>query len=118
MNTEKEVTKKAKIIGEVDQAQIDAWKNQYKTRRIPTVKVEDDEGNTHISYFRKPDFEHISMLRKKAKKEEELDALKTITNTLHIGGSEEVMQDYHMCFGTIQAVGELLKATKGALGKQ
>lgn len=111
------MSKKEKPIGSVEQTQIDAWKKQYKTRRISTVIVKDDDGNLHISYFRKPDFEHIGLLRKKSKNEEELDALKTITNTLRIGGSDEVMEDYHMCFGTMQSVGELLKATKGSLGK-
>lgn len=111
------MTKQAKPIGQVGQSEIDDWKRKYKTRRINTVIVKDEDGNSHITYFRQPEFEHLGLLTKKAKNDEELDALKTITTTLRIGGSDEVMSDYHMCFATVQSVGELLKAVKGSLGK-
>jgi len=111
------MNKAEKPIGHVEPSQIDAWKNEYKTRKINTVIVQDEEGNSHISYFRQPDFEHLTLLNSKARKGQELEGLKTITTTLRIGGSDEVMGDYHMAFGTIQSVGELLKAHKGSLGK-
>ena len=114
MNTENE---EKGFIGQVDQVQIDAWKEKYKTRKINFAVTEDSDGKKHITYFKQPSFDHLSILTANAKKNKELDGLKTIFNDLRIGGSDEVPADYHMHFSAIQSVGELLKATKGTLGK-
>ena len=115
MNTENQEDKKP--IGHVDQSQIDAWKNHYKTRKINFIITEDQDGNKHITYLKQPEMGLLTMLKAKAKKDQEFEALSTILNTLRIGGSDEVLEDYHMKFGAMQSVGELLRAVKGTLGK-
>lgn len=114
---EKEKQPKQTMIGQVDEAQIQAWKKEYQTPTINFVVTEDDDGNKHITYLKQPSFDHLDILTAKSRKSKELEGLRTIFNSLRIGGSDEVSKNYHMHFSAIQAVGELLKSVKGSLGK-
>ena len=106
---------KKEIIGEVPQEQIAKWKNKYPSG-IFALFVEDDDGNTHVTYARKPDVEALSAAGEYA----ESDPFKSgdiLFNTLCLGGSHEIRFNDEMKIGVIKELKKLFKVKKAEVKK-
>lgn len=95
--------------GGVTPEQVEAWKRQHrKTYRIDIVDGED----THVGYFKRPDFATIKAVTKLAKSDE-VEAGKVMFNNCWLGGSEELREDA-VLFMAVQA--QLAKVLNGCMG--
>lgn len=117
MEDKKELAEKIPI-GWADDAQINAWKAKYKQRFIDEVIVADDDENEHVTYLRKPNLENLQMLASYAKKDEEINGLKILFNTIRIGGSETVKDDPEMYLAAMTAAGKLFKQKEAKVKKR
>lgn len=107
-----------KPIGWVDDAQINAWKSMHKQRFIDEIFVNDDDGNEHVTYLRKPNLENLQMLASYAKKDEEINGLKILFNTIRLGGSDNVKEDPEMYLAAMSAAGKLFKQKETKVKKR
>ena len=73
------------LIGEVTQAQIDAWKKEHK--EVFKITVE-----THVGYFKKPNRTIIALASTKVK-ENPIGYVETILENTFIGGSREILEN-------------------------
>lgn len=95
------------VIGQADAGQIDGWKKKYPGG-VFALNVQDEEGNTHVTYMRKPDRKAISAAAVYA----ETDPLRTgetLFNTLRLGGSAKVIEDDELFISVSTKVSNLFK---------
>lgn len=95
--------------GGVTEAQIEAWKGQH--RKVYRVDIVDDE-DTHIGYFKRPDFATIKASTAVAKRDE-VEAGKVMFENCWLGGSEALRTDA-VLFVAVQT--QLAKIMTGCMG--
>lgn len=95
--------------GGVTEQQIEAWK--VKHRRVYRVDVV-DEGETHIGYFKRPDFLTIKAVTKLAKSDE-VEGGKVMFDNCWLGGSDALKTDA-VLFVAVQK--QLAKIMTGCMG--
>ena len=84
--------------GGVTPEQVEAWKHRHrKAYRVDIVDGED----THIGYFKRPDFTTIKAVTKLAKSDE-VEAGKVMFDNCWLGGSDELRKDA-VLFMAVQA---------------
>lgn len=75
--------------GGITEAQIEAFKAKHgKVYRVDIVDGED----THVGYFRRPDFQTVKAITK-ISKTDEVEAGKVMFDNCWLGGSEELRTD-------------------------
>lgn len=95
--------------GGVTEQQIEAWKAEHrKVYRVDIV----DEDETHIGYFKRPDFATIKASTSVAKRDE-VEAGKVMFNNCWLGGSEALGTDA-VLFVAVQT--QLAKIMTGCMG--
>lgn len=97
------------IVGYLDDKGIESLKKEHKVKNVHECITENEEGEKHATYFKKPTLEHIEALASYAKKGEEIKGLGILFNTCRIGGSADVIEDDEM---RLAACGELAKLFK------
>ena len=95
--------------GGVTPEQVEAWKRQH--RKVCRVDIVDD-GDTHVGYFKRPDFTTIKAVTKLAKSDE-VEAGKVMFDNCWLGGSKELREDA-VLFMAVQA--QLAKVLNGCMG--
>lgn len=105
-------------IGYADDAQIATWKNQYKQKNIHEIECEDEDGNKHAVYVKKPTLELLQMVANYDKQGDSIKGLNVMFNTLKIGGSDEVSNDEEMRMSAIKTLGGLFKVKEAQLKKR
>ena len=98
---------KTKLIGEVDQVQIDAWKKKYG--QVYAVKSE-----SHISYLRQPD-RKILGFASVAGKSDPVKFNETLINNCFIGGSDIIKTDDEHFFGASAVIAQIIKSKESEL---
>lgn len=109
---EKEKSQQAHTFdGGVSPEQIEAWKNQH--RKVYRIDIVED-GDTHIGYFKRPDFATIKAMTK-ISKTDEVEAGKVMFNNCWLGGSAE-LGTYAVLFMAVQVqLGKLMNSCMGSL---
>ena len=102
---EKEKTQQAQTFdGGVTPEQVEAWKNKHrKVYRVDIV----DGADTHIGYFKRPDFATIKAITKVAKTDE-VEAGKVMFNNCWLGrkrGTERGCRAFHGRAGSARQAG-------------
>jgi len=102
------------VIGEHTQPDINKWKTQHGDVRKFTQK--DEEGNTHVTYFRPPNFEDLDYARSVG----DGDGTKigiAMANAVRLGGSDQVMDNFRLKHGYMKTVLKLATAIEGEVEK-
>lgn len=109
---EKEKSQLAHIFdGGVSPEQIEAWKNKHhKVYRIDIV----EDGDTHIGYFKRPDFATIKAMTK-ISKTDEVEAGKVMFTNCWLGGSEELGTDAVLFMAVQVQLGKLVNSCMGSI---
>lgn len=109
---EKEKTQQAQTFdGGVTPELVEAWKNKHrKVYRVDIV----DGADTHIGYFKRPDFATIKAITKVAKTDE-VEAGKVMFNNCWLGGSEELKEDAVLFMAVQVQLGKLVNGCMGSL---
>ena len=90
-NATEEVVQITEINGDITSEQIQAWKNRYG--RIVEVCVADDEvGERHIGYFRRPDPQTMQAFSS-VSKNNEIKASEIMFDNCWLGGSPMMKSD-------------------------
>ncbi|MDE6346817.1 MAG: hypothetical protein K2L55_09120 [Muribaculaceae bacterium] len=97
--------------GGVAEAQIQAF--QTKHGRIHRVDIVED-GDTHIGYFRRPDFQTIKAVTKLSKTDE-VEAGKVLLNNCWLGGSEALRTDAILFMAVQVQLGKLVNGCMGSI---
>ena len=97
--------------GGVTEQQIEAWKRQH--RKVSRIDIVDD-GDTHIGYFKRPDFPTIKAVTKLAKSDE-VDAGKVMFENCWLGGSEALREDAVLFMAVQAQFGKILNGCMGSL---
>ncbi len=109
---EKEKRQQAQTFdGSVTPEQVEAWKNKH--RKVYRVDIVDGE-DTHIGYFKRPDFATIKAITKVAKTDE-VEAGKIMFNNCWLGGSEELKEDAVLFMAVQVQLGKLVNGCMGSL---
>ena len=95
--------------GGVTEEQIQQWKNQH--RKVVRIDIVDGE-DTHIGYFKRPDFSTIKAVNKLSKTDE-VEAGKVLFKNCLLGGSPELETDA-VLFMAVQT--QLAKLVNGCMG--
>lgn len=111
MEKEKTPATARTIDGGESEQQIEAWKRQH--RKIYRVDIVDGE-ETHIGYFKRPDFATIKAVTKLAKSDE-VEAGKVMFDNCRLGGSEELREDAVLFMAVQAQLGKLLNGCMGSL---
>lgn len=111
MNDEQNKTGAQTFDGAVTPEKILAWKRQH--RKVYRVDVVDD-GDTHIGYFKRPDFATIKAVTKVAKTDE-VEAGKIMFDNCWLGGSEELRKDAVLFMAVQAQLGKVLNGCMGSL---
>lgn len=106
-----ETSQEKKLIGQVDAAQITAWKEKHKIEKVLSYVVDD-----RICYFKPVDRNTYSLAASKisispAKFNE------TLINNTWLGGDETIKKDDGYFFGLIDNIEGLMNKKKGELGE-
>lgn len=97
--------------GDVTPEQEEAWKKKHrKSFRVDIVDGED----THIGYFKRPDFATIKAVTKVAKTDE-VEAGKIMFDNCWLGGSEELRTDAVLFMAVQVQLGKVLNGCMGSL---
>lgn len=83
-------------IGYLNDAELDAKKSEHKVSSLHEVITENEEGEKHATYFKKPKLDHLQLLADYAKKGEEIKGLEVLFNTCRVCGSDVVLTDEEM----------------------
>ena len=73
-----------------------------------------DGADTHIGYFKRPDFATIKAITKVAKTDE-VEAGKVMFNNCWLGGSEELKEDAVLFMAVQVQLGKLVNGCMGSL---
>lgn len=97
--------------GGITEAQIEAFKARHgKVHRVDIVA----DGDTHIGYFRRPDFQTIRAVTKLGKTDE-VEAGKVMFDNCWLGGSEELRKDALLFMAVQVQLGKLLNGCMGSI---
>lgn len=97
--------------GGITEAQIEAFKGKHgKVYRVDIV----DGEETHIGYFRRPDFQTIKAITK-ISKTDEVEAGKVMFDNCWLGGSEELRKDAVLFMAVQVQLGKMLNGCMGSL---
>lgn len=109
---EKEKTPQAQTFdGGITAEQVEVWKNKHsKVYRVDIVDGED----THIGYFKRPDFATIKAITK-VSKTDEVEAGKVMFDNCWLGGSEELRNDAVLFMAVQVQLGKLVNGCMGSL---
>lgn len=109
---EKEKTQQAHTFdGGVTSELVESWKNKH--RKVYRVDIVDGE-DTHIGYFRRPDFATIKAITK-VSKTDEVEAGKVMFDNCWLGGSEELRNDAVLFMAVQVQLGKLVNGCMGSL---
>lgn len=111
MNENKEVVQARTFDGGVTLEQVEAWKNKY--RKVSRVDIV-DEGETHIGYFKRPDFATIKAITK-VSKTDEVEAGRIMFNNCWLGGSEELGKDAVLFMKVQVQLGKMINSCMGSI---
>jgi len=101
-------------IGKLDKKEIDRLKSKHGS--VYCIKVDDDEGNVHHCYVRKPDLNVISAAAKYA----ESDPIKSgliMYNSVKLETTEGIEADDEMKMAVIAKIGGIFKIRAAELEK-
>ena len=98
--------------GGVTVEQVEAWKRQH--RKAYRVDIVDDDGDTHIGYFKRPDFPTIKAVTKLAKSDE-VEAGKVMFDNCWLGGSKTLREDAVLFMAVQAQLGKLLNGVMGSI---
>ena len=110
--------KSDQAIGYLDDAALEVLKTSHKVKFIHEVLTIDEEGNSHVTYFKKPTLDGIQLLASYAKKEREMDGLKVLFNSCRLAGSEEVLIDDEMLVAAYTALATIFKRREAIVKKR
>lgn len=97
--------------GGITDEQVEAWKNKYrKVHRIDVV----DGDETHIGYFKRPDFATVKATTKLAKTDE-AEGGKVMFKNCFLGGSEWLEQDSVLFMAVQVQLGKVLNGCMSSL---
>ena len=105
-------------IGYAEDTQIQAWKNKYKLKYVHEITTEDEVGDFHVTYVRKPDLDHLQLVATHAKKDKEITGLTLMFKAIRLGGSDEVMNDSEMLLAAVGEAGQLFKKREAKVKKR
>lgn len=111
MNENKEAVQARTFDGGVTPEQVEAWKNKY--RKVSRVDIV-DEGETHIGYFKRPDFATIKAITK-VSKTDEVEAGRIMFNNCWLGGSEELGKDTVLFMKVQVQLGKMINSCMGSI---
>lgn len=111
MNENKEAVQARTFDGGVTLEQVEAWKNKY--RKVSRVDIV-DEGETHIGYFKRPDFATIKAITK-VSKTDEVEAGRIMFNNCWLGGSEELGKDAVLFMKVQVQLGKMINSCMGSI---
>lgn len=94
------------LIGQADQAQIDAWKAAYKLGIYALV------GGGHIGYFKCGNRHDVNQSMAKADTNAALDMYQVYAEATHIGGSTEILTNDKLFKGVAQAIRKDMEGEK------
>ncbi len=97
--------------GGITEEQVKAWKAKY--RKVFRVDIVDGE-DTHIGYFKRPDFATIKAVTK-ITKTDEVEAGKVMFTNCWLGGSDELETDAVLFMAVQVQLGKLLNGCMGSL---
>jgi hypothetical protein len=100
---------KEKLIGQVDQQHIDAWKKKHKD--VFAIEVDG-----HIAYFKKPDRKTLSFATVAGSKDP-IKFNEALMNNCFIGGSEDVKTDDSLFFSASGKLADLIEIKEAELVK-
>ena len=100
-----QVAQITEINGDVTAEQIQAWKNQYG--RVAEVRVKDEEfGEEHIGYFRRPDMTTMQAVNS-VSKSNEVKASEVMFENCWLGGSPQLKTDAIYKMDAMAALGSM-----------
>lgn len=109
---EKEKTQQTQTFdGGVTPEQVESWKNKH--RKVYRVDIVDGE-DTHIGYFKRPDFATIKAITK-VSKTDEVEAGKVMFDNCWLGGSEDLKNDAVLFMAVQVQLGKLVNGCMGSL---
>ncbi|MCM1224158.1 MAG: hypothetical protein NC548_57870 [Lachnospiraceae bacterium] len=97
--------------GGVTEQQIEAWKAKHK--KVARVDIVDGD-DTHIGYFKRPDFATVKAITKLAKTDE-VEAGKVLFDNCWLGGSAELRTDAVLFMAVQAQLGGLINGCMGSL---
>ncbi len=97
--------------GGVTDAQIEAWKGKHK--KVARVDIVDG-ADTHIGYFKRPDFATVKAITKLSKTDE-VEAGKVLFDNCWLGGSAELRTDAVLFMAVQAQLGGLINGCMGSL---
>ncbi|WP_264521203.1 hypothetical protein [Flavobacterium sp. N1994] len=107
-----------KVVGYLDDTQLQALKTKHKIKYIHEVITEDEEGAKHATYFKKPTMQHLEVLADYTKKDQAIKGLETLFNTCRLSGSEEVLIDDEMKSAAYQELSKIFKKREAIVKKR
>lgn len=111
MDNEQNKTTARTFDGGITEEQLEALKRQHKKAyRVDIVDGED----THIGYFKRPDFATIKAVTKLAKTDE-VEAGKVMFDNCWLGGSEELRKDAVLFMAVQKQFGTVLNGCMGSI---
>ena len=109
---EKEKAQQAQTFdGGVTPEQVESWKNKH--RKVYRVDIVDGE-DSHIGYFKRPDFATIKAITK-VSKTDEVEAGKVMFDNCWLGGSEDLKNDAVLFMAVQVQLGKLVNGCMGSL---
>lgn len=111
MNDEQNKVTAQTFDGGVTEEQVEAWKRQH--RKVYRIDIVDGE-DTHIGYFKRPDFATIKAITKLAKSDE-VEAGKVMFDNCLLGGSKELREDAVLFMAVQAQLGGVLNGCMGSL---
>lgn len=98
------MTEKKPIHGLVSDETIQQWKNQF--RKVYSITI-DDDGETVIGYFKRPDMETLSAVNA-VSKIDEVKAANTLFANCWLGGSDLVKTDAVIKMGMMSKLNDMM----------
>lgn len=111
MDNEKTKATAQTFDGSVTEQQIEAWKGKHK--KVARVDIVDGD-DTHIGYFKRPDFATVKAITKLAKTDE-VEAGKVLFDNCWLGGSAELRADAVLFMAVQAQLGGLINGCMGSL---
>ncbi len=97
--------------GGVTEQQVEAWKREH--RKVYRIDVVDGE-ETHVGYFKRPDFPTVKATTKLVKTDE-VESGKVMFKNCFLGGSEWLEQDTVLFMAVQKQLGTLLNSCMGSI---
>lgn len=97
--------------GGVTEQQIEKWKAQH--RKVSRIDVVDGD-ETHIGYFKRPDFPTIKAMTA-VSKTDEIKAAEVVFDNCWLGGSEWLRKDATLFLAAQQQIGALISGCMSSI---